>query len=270
MKNKKNNLETIRSILDITAEELADLLNCSTQTIYAVQSGRQTFDELKKIKLAKFMNCDESDFEDPKFSKQKFLQKIELRKSEKHNELLNDNKLKYADEETGEVCDEEGNQLLTIPVLNIEAACGFHIESWNGDEIMRIDTQHFTSLTGIKVSKQDAVDGRFIIIRARGDSMHPTISDGSLCCVDRSAGKMPTGDLFGIYLFKDEAGGFFIKQINSEPRGLISILSHNKARTQYKSKTINEILEIYGTVDIIGSIVWHTSKTDALKEANEF
>ncbi|NPA87814.1 LexA family transcriptional regulator [Caminibacter pacificus] len=86
------------------------------------------------------------------------------------------------------------------------------------------------------------IDKNLDAINVIGDSMEPTIKDGSIIFIDRNDKNIRNG---GIFVVNTNAG-VFVKRVNLKSSGEIELISDNKA---YPSETIkpNEI-EIVGRV----------------------
>jgi len=86
------------------------------------------------------------------------------------------------------------------------------------------------------------VDKNLDAINVIGDSMEPTIKDGSIIFIDRNDKNIRNG---GIFVVNTNAG-VFVKRLNLKSSGEIELISDNKA---YPSETINpQEIEIVGKV----------------------
>lgn len=63
-------------------------------------------------------------------------------------------------------------------------------------------------------------------INVQGDSMQPTLKDGSVVVIDRSKIEVING---GIFVINTVGGGLFVKRISVNPSGGIDMISDNKA-----------------------------------------
>jgi SOS-response transcriptional repressor LexA len=87
------------------------------------------------------------------------------------------------------------------------------------------------------------VDKDLDAINVIGDSMEPTIKDGSIILIDRENKNIRNG---GIFVVNTNAG-VFVKRINLKSTGEIELISDNKA---YPNETINP-----SDVEIVGKVV---------------
>ncbi len=75
--------------------------------------------------------------------------------------------------------------------------------------------------------------GRLVLIRARGNSMQPTINDGELMLVDLNARNEIKND--AIYVIRGPDGGMLVKRLVPVPGGLVC-LSDNKSFEAFEIK----------------------------------
>ena len=101
------------------------------------------------------------------------------------------------------------------------------------------------------LKKEGFPEDRLAVIRARGDSMEPTISDNDVILVLLSNGDAPRDGLHVIRL----DGGLFVKRLQFDPFGGLSVVSDNPA---YKSYSVSK--EQRADVHIIGRVVWAGKK----------
>jgi len=92
---------------------------------------------------------------------------------------------------------------------------------------------------------------RLAIIRAKGDSMEPTISDNDVILILLTNGDAPRD---GLYVIRLE-GGLFVKRLQFEPLGSVLIKSDNPA---YSSTKIAK--EDRSQLHVIGRVVWAGKK----------
>lgn len=92
---------------------------------------------------------------------------------------------------------------------------------------------------------------RLAVIRAKGDSMEPTISDNDVILVLLSNGDAPRDGLHVIRL----DGGLFVKRLQFDPLGSVHVKSDNPV---YTSVIITK--EQRDQVHIIGRVVWAGKK----------
>ena len=101
------------------------------------------------------------------------------------------------------------------------------------------------------LKKEGLPKDRLAVIRAKGDSMEPTISDNDVILVLLSNGDAPRDGLHVIRL----NGGLFVKRLQFDPFGGLSVVSDNPA---YKSYAVSK--EQCADVHIIGRVVWAGKK----------
>ncbi|WP_346814880.1 S24 family peptidase [Aeromonas hydrophila] len=91
---------------------------------------------------------------------------------------------------------------------------------------------------------------KMAVIRAKGDSMEPTINDGDVILVRLKNGEAPRD---GLYVLRLD-GGLFVKRLQFDLGG-VRIISDNPL---YKSRDLNksELAEL----DLVGRVVWAGKK----------
>lgn len=153
MKKTGETLKKIRKKNKITGEQLAELLDCSTQFIYSIESNKSKF-PIKKLELIKnFIN--ENDYSE-------LLDAIKL---DNESPILKEEKLKI--KYIGQIKQKK------IPFFpDIQASAGYGC--LNEDE---------TELEFIEVPDELAKPGN-IAIRVFGESMEPEIKDGDTIVIE--------------------------------------------------------------------------------------
>lgn len=153
MKKTGETLKKIRKKNKITGEQLAELLDCSTQFIYSIESNKSKF-PIKKLELIKnFIN--ENDYSE-------LLDAIKL---DNESPILKEEKLKI--KYIGQIKQKK------IPFFSdIQASAGYGC--LNEDE---------TELEFIEVPEELAKPGN-IAIRVFGESMEPEIKDGDTIVIE--------------------------------------------------------------------------------------
>ena len=153
MKKTGETLKKIRKKNKITGEQLAELLDCSTQFIYSIESNKSKF-PIKKLELIKnFIN--ENDYSE-------LLDAIKL---DNESPILKEEKLKI--KYIGQIKQKK------IPFFpDIQASAGYGCLS--EDE---------TELEFIEVPEELAKPGN-IAIRVFGESMEPEIKDGDTIVIE--------------------------------------------------------------------------------------
>lgn len=92
---------------------------------------------------------------------------------------------------------------------------------------------------------------RLAVIRAKGDSMEPTISDNDVILILLSNGEAPRDGLHVLRL----DGGLFVKRLQFDPLGAIHVRSDNPA---YSWTTISK--DERNQLHIVGRVVWAGKK----------
>lgn len=133
----------------------------------------------------------------------------------------------------------DAGEYATAPLYDIEASCGHG--AWNSGEniISRLAFRRdWLKEEGLEAAHLAA-------IRARGDSMEPTIQSGDTLLVDLRV-TTPRSD--GIYIIEQD-GGLSAKRIQRAPDGTLYIRSDNPA---YLDFTVNKDTPL----NIIGRLAW--------------
>ena len=143
----------------------------------------------------------------------------------------------------GECASEEavkGDNLPTIPVF-FSAGAGFpvNIDIWSTEpeKFIQVLPQYY---------RKDAV-----LVEVVGDSMEPTIQNGSFVGVVPFSGRLREG---GIYLVNWEPFGLVVKRVRSNKQGEIVLISDNP---NYEPQPLP--YEGYDNV-IIGEVLWYIQK----------
>ncbi|WP_370631485.1 helix-turn-helix transcriptional regulator [Methylosinus sp. Sm6] len=132
--------------------------------------------------------------------------------------------------------------LVCIPVLDVDASAGPGAVGGASDVL---DILPFPSATLRRLGvNPDLVE----FIRARGDSMEPTIQSGALVLVDRSKREIRED---GVYAFSID-GEIRIKRIRRNVGGSFTLLSDNKSL--YPDETVS--LADAQTLRIHGRVFW--------------
>ncbi len=92
---------------------------------------------------------------------------------------------------------------------------------------------------------------RLAVIRAKGDSMEPTISDNDVILILLTNGEAPRDGLHVLRL----DGGLFVKRLQFDPLGSVHVRSDNPV---YGGVTINK--EERSQLHIVGRVVWAGKK----------
>lgn len=127
----------------------------------------------------------------------------------------------------------------TAPFYDVEASCGHG--SWNSEENI-INRLAFRR----DWLKQEGLDpAHLAAIRARGDSMEPTIQSGDTLLVDL---RVTTPRADGIYIIEQD-GGLSAKRIQRAPDGTLYIRSDNQAYREF-------VMRPDQPLNIIGRLAW--------------
>ncbi len=129
-----------------------------------------------------------------------------------------------------------------VPLYNVEASAGHGSLVEYEEKISQIA---FRSdwITEKKLNKN-----QLATIKARGDSMLPTISDGDILLIDTRINKI-TDD--SIYIIKND-GHLVVKRIQQNFDGSINIISDNKI---YEKETIPK--DNTDKIIIVGKVIWN-------------
>lgn len=144
-----NNLKKIREIRNLSRQELADKIKTSRQTIFSIETGKINISSQLLLPLCKALSCTPNDLYD------EYLDLNNLKENKKSNMI----KLKYYD-------------------LSASAGDGCFVDNENL-EVMEISEKQLNEM-GITFNYQN-----IRVIRAKGNSMYPTIHDGDLLFVDK-------------------------------------------------------------------------------------
>lgn len=90
---------------------------------------------------------------------------------------------------------------------------------------------------------------QLLLVRVKGDSMHPTLHHGSTVMIDMTATKVTSG----IYAI-DQGGTAIVKRLQALLGGVIRVMSDNPA---YDAFEIDNIAAESKGFSVIGRVVWH-------------
>lgn len=190
MKNAGSFLKTLRKKYKITGAYLSEILNCSTQFIYAIESGKKRF-PFQKLDLIKNL-INEADY----------LEFLEVLENDEDTKILKDEKLKIQSIE-----EIEQKKIPFYP--DIQASAGYG--RFNDNEIVEF----------LEVPEGLAKPGN-IAIKVAGDSMEPEIKDGDTIVIDTNRIECILNKIIvvnyqgAVYLKKyvEEEGKIYLKSIN--------------------------------------------------------
>ncbi|TQV63932.1 MAG: helix-turn-helix transcriptional regulator [Halothiobacillaceae bacterium] len=138
----------------------------------------------------------------------------------------------------------DAGEFATAPFYDVEASCGHG--AWNCEENI-VNRLAFRR----DWLRQEGLDpAHLAAIRARGDSMEPTIQSGDTLLVDR---RVTTPRADGIYIIEQD-GGLSAKRIQRAPDGTLYIRSDNPAYREI-------VMSPDATLNIIGRLAWFGRRT---------
>lgn len=130
---------------------------------------------------------------------------------------------------------------IRVPVLDIEASCGYGTEGGLPSIVGSIDIapEFLMSMPGVLSPRA------LHVVNAHGDSMEPTIMDKSFCVVDGAQTRILTD---GIYCLSSE-NQIFIKRIQRNLDGTLTLLSDNQIyQPQHVDRATLERTTVVGRV----------------------
>lgn len=134
-----------------------------------------------------------------------------------------------------------GNELLSVPVLDVQASAGpgAFPDSERAQARMRFDPSW---LRGLKLDP-----AHLSVIQVTGDSMAPTLDDGDDILVDQ--GDAATALRDGIYVLRMDGALNVKRLIVDRVRRRVSVKSDNPAYTSWPTLDLAQL-------DVIGRVVW--------------
>lgn len=228
IENIPNRLKNIRTVLDLTQKELADSLDVSLSMVGGIESRKQSMslefaqkmEEVHHVRAAwlTYGNGMPTIEEQVTFDKNSALKNLAETIVSNHG---------------GQVVSKM-TEIKYFPDIGASAGYG----CLNGDQcesdIIYVDTKMFPN-----IKSYDRIDA----IRAIGNSMEPTISDGDLLFVDKQKHEIVNGKIF-IVRMGDE---IFVKRIFFGIRDII-VKSDNPTHPQFN---INP-----DEIDILGQVIY--------------
>jgi phage repressor protein C with HTH and peptisase S24 domain len=137
--------------------------------------------------------------------------------------------------------DDEGEKLIAVPVLDVQASAGHG--AFAGDERPRARMRFDPSwLRGLKLDPT-----QLSVIQVMGDSMSPTLNDGDDILVNLSDSAASLRD--GIYVLRLDGALNVKRLIVDRARGRVSVKSDNPAYTSWPTLDPSRL-------DVIGRVVW--------------
>jgi SOS-response transcriptional repressor LexA len=145
--------------------------------------------------------------------------------------------------------------LITVPILDVRAAAGpgSHVDVVQAEAEFTIPHYFLTRLLGDRAGR-----AKLTCLRAKGESMEPTISDGALLIIDETQNKLPIRP--GLRLSKHEpdifvfftSDGLRLKRLRRVDDDFIAIMSDNERLHPIEMFRLNRD----GALKIIGKVVW--------------
>jgi SOS-response transcriptional repressor LexA len=137
--------------------------------------------------------------------------------------------------------DLEGAELISVPVLDVQASAGpgAFADSEHAKARMRFDPSW---LRGLKLDP-----ARLSVIQVTGDSMAPTLDDGDDILVD--LGDAATALRDGIYVLRLDGALNVKRLVVDRVRRRVSVKSDNPAYTSWPTLDLSRL-------DVIGRVVW--------------
>lgn len=136
------------------------------------------------------------------------------------------------------------DEFTTIPAYQVEASAG------HGSQITDEQLAEPMAFRTEWLRREGFDPVKMAVIRAKGDSMEPTINDGDVILVRLKNGEAPRD---GLYVLRLD-GGLFVKRLQFDLGG-VRIISDNPL---YKSRDLTraELAEL----DLVGRVVWAGKK----------
>lgn len=133
-----------------------------------------------------------------------------------------------------------------IPFYDARASCGGGYSNEEYPELLK--GRPFDKMW---LKKRGLQHQYLMLIRASGDSMNPTITNGSALLVNKSIDNVLSGK---IYLINDGEGER-VKRLFREPTGNWRIASDNPNKNVFPDFTVTD--EQMKQIKVVGRIVWH-------------
>ncbi|MBF0400392.1 MAG: helix-turn-helix domain-containing protein [Magnetococcales bacterium] len=212
-----NPIKALRYATGATQEEIAELIGGKSDTISAMERGKQRIYVEMLTKLSKHYRITD-------------------------RWVMTDEGMELRAEPVIQNTNQREGMIYVPEYSMVEASAGdgCHVDNEFADDFIAFREDFIQDL--------DLDRKKVAVIRVRGDSMHPTLSSGDLILIDRRDCVEFSDD--AIYVFNLE-GEVFVKRIQRVGRGQIEILSDNP---RYKSRVPGE--HELETLRIIGRVVW--------------
>lgn len=213
-----NNLKKIREARGLSRQELADKVKTSRQTVYYIEVGKINISAQLLLPLCQALDCTPNDL---------------------YNECLNINNL------------DKKEQIKMIPISyynEVSASAGndSYINS-EKSEVINIDERQLIEM-GINGNYQN-----IRIIRAKGDSMYPTIKNNDLLFIDITVNDLRNNKIYVI----SEEGLLKVKRIGKKSplSNDFEIKSDNQNNDEYPPYPL-KIEDLGDRIRIIGLVVF--------------
>ncbi|ELM3614782.1 helix-turn-helix domain-containing protein [Aeromonas sobria] len=132
------------------------------------------------------------------------------------------------------------DEFTTIPAYQVEASAG------HGSQITDEPLAEPMAFRTDWLRREGFDPAKMAVIRAKGDSMEPTINDGDVILVRLTNGESPRD---GLYVLRLD-GGLFVKRLQFDLRG-VRIISDNPL---YQSFELSK--SDMAEMDLVGRVVW--------------
>ncbi len=136
------------------------------------------------------------------------------------------------------------DEFTTIPAYQVEASAG------HGSQITDEPMADPMAFRTDWLRREGFDPAKLVVIRAKGDSMEPTINDGDVILVRLTNGESPRD---GLYVLRLD-GGLFVKRLQFDLRG-VRIISDNPL---YQSFELSK--SDMAEMDLVGRVVWAGKK----------
>ncbi|HDO1329770.1 TPA: helix-turn-helix domain-containing protein [Aeromonas veronii] len=136
------------------------------------------------------------------------------------------------------------SEFTTIPAYQVEASAG------HGCLITDEPLAEPMAFRSDWLRREGFDPAKMAVIRAKGDSMEPTINDGDVILIRLKNGEAPRD---GLYVLRLD-GGLFVKRLQFDLGG-VRIISDNPL---YKSRDLSK--EELAELDLVGRVVWAGKK----------
>lgn len=138
--------------------------------------------------------------------------------------------------------DSLNREIVQVPILDVNAGAGPAVDN-DGAEIVA----HLPFLVGF-LRKLHIKPERVRAVRARGDSMEPTVPDGMLVLINTAVSDLQDGRIYAIRA----PDGLRLKRIQRQIDGSVMLISDN--RDKYLPETLSR--EEAETIEVAGRAFW--------------